>query len=137
MQKPFTKSVLIADDDAGIREVIREQLEMAFPEERIMFCEAADGTEALSRLSYQKFDTLILDIKMPKKDGIQVISDLFRLKDNYQKPQHTILMSGFLPPEIAKMQSIQVTVVNKPFEFHDLCGKIKAKWQGLKTQAAA
>jgi len=61
--------VLIIDDEASIRNTLREILEY----EKYQVDEAADGEVGLQMLENDKFDVVLCDIKMPKLDGIEVL----------------------------------------------------------------
>ena len=63
--------VLIAEDEALLREQVRELLTAAWPEAEIV-AEAADGAEALDALVRFKPDVLFLDIEMPEASGLEV-----------------------------------------------------------------
>ncbi|MFP4521996.1 MAG: response regulator [Fibrobacterota bacterium] len=58
--------ILIADDDPDIRVIIRRFLQ----KDNYSFTEAADGQEALEKISERAPDLVILDIMMPFMDGI-------------------------------------------------------------------
>ncbi len=62
------RRVLIADDESVIRMDLRETLEEAGHE---VVAEAADGAAALELARREKPDVAILDVKMPRMDGIQ------------------------------------------------------------------
>lgn len=62
--------VLVVDDEASIRRTLREILEY----EDLEVAEANDGEEALDKLRKSTFDVVLLDIKMPKQDGLQVLA---------------------------------------------------------------
>jgi two-component system OmpR family response regulator len=64
--------VLVIDDEPGVRELISEALSIS----EITAVQAADGLEALSHLRRQRFDLLILDINMPKLDGLALLEKL-------------------------------------------------------------
>ena len=64
--------LLIAEDDAGIRDLLRDQLETAGFETRV----AHDGFEALERVSSFRPDGMVLDINMPGLDGFGVLRSL-------------------------------------------------------------
>jgi DNA-binding NarL/FixJ family response regulator len=66
--------VLIADDQMLIRQGIRTLLEM--DREIAVVGEAADGVEAVDRVLSTAVDVLRLDIRMPRKDGIEVLRAL-------------------------------------------------------------
>ncbi|MBP6396379.1 MAG: sigma-54-dependent Fis family transcriptional regulator [Saprospiraceae bacterium] len=61
--------ILIVDDDASIRRTLREILEF----ESYQVDESPDGLDALVKVKQQAFDVIILDIKMPKMDGMEAI----------------------------------------------------------------
>ena len=64
--------VLVIDDEPGVRELISEALSLS----EINAVQAADGLEALSFLRRERFDLLILDINMPKLDGLALLEKL-------------------------------------------------------------
>ncbi len=64
--------VLVIDDEPGVRELISEALRIS----EITAVQAADGLEALSHLRRERFDLLILDINMPKLDGLALLEKL-------------------------------------------------------------
>lgn len=61
--------VLIVDDERSIRSTLRDILEF----EKYKVTEAGDGLDALSKLKKDKFDVIIMDIKMPKMDGLEAL----------------------------------------------------------------
>lgn len=61
--------VLIVDDEAPIRRTLREILTF----EKFKVDEAQDGMECLTMLKKEKYDIILLDIKMPKMDGIEAL----------------------------------------------------------------
>jgi len=64
--------ILIIDDDFKIREVLQQILERAGYE----VMEAFDGREGLSLYRKRPPDLVVTDIVMPKKDGLETITDL-------------------------------------------------------------
>ena len=65
-------TILIADDEKEIRELLRLYLE----NEHYQVLEAEDGQQALDLLRRQKIDLCILDIMMPKIDGYRVLREM-------------------------------------------------------------
>ena len=61
--------ILIVDDEASIRNTLREILEF----EKYDVDEANDGIQALGKLKKTKYDVIIMDIKMPKMDGMEAL----------------------------------------------------------------
>jgi two-component system response regulator YesN len=85
------QSVIIVDDEkvirAGIRKILSESIE------HITFHEAKNGEEALDLIREQRFDLVITDIRMPKMDGIRLMSAIAEERDEI-KP-HIIVLSGY------------------------------------------
>ena len=71
-------SVLIADDHAivrkGLRQILSDVPDMLFADEAI------DGVEALKKVMNNTYDVVILDISMPRKDGLDVLKSIKRFK---------------------------------------------------------
>ena len=61
--------ILIVDDEASIRKTLREILEF----EKYEVDEAADGLDCLVKLKQSAYDVVIMDIKMPKMDGMEAL----------------------------------------------------------------
>ena len=62
------QKILIADDEAQIREILR----IYFEKEGFEVIEAEDGAAAILKVQSEKPDILLLDIMMPVLDGIEV-----------------------------------------------------------------
>jgi DNA-binding NtrC family response regulator len=68
--------ILIADDEASIRRTLRDILEF----EKYVIVEAVDGQDCLDQLAKNApIDAILLDIKMPKMDGMEVLDRLQEL----------------------------------------------------------
>ncbi len=64
--------ILVVDDEIPIRRTLRDILEF----EGYDVDEASDGLECVSKIQKEKFDVVIMDIKMPKMDGIEALERL-------------------------------------------------------------
>lgn len=64
--------ILIVDDERSIRHTLKEILEF----EKYQIDEAGDGMECLVKVKQNKYDVIILDIKMPKMDGMEALERL-------------------------------------------------------------
>ncbi len=64
--------ILVVDDELPIRRTLRDILEF----EGYEVDEATDGLDCVSKIQREKFDVVIMDIKMPKMDGIEALERL-------------------------------------------------------------
>lgn len=78
--------ILIVDDEKSIRVTLREILEY----EKYEVDEAEDGEKGLRKILNNYYDVVILDIKMPKKDGLEVL-EAMKMAD---KDMPVIMISG-------------------------------------------
>ena len=69
-------SILIADDSDAIVLVMRDILGIG---KHTIAGEAIDGAEAVEKYSQLKPDLLLLDLAMPKKDGLTVIQEIMEM----------------------------------------------------------
>ena len=72
MDVDLGKKILIVDDD----EAIRKSLVYQFKKSGFMVIEAVDGEDGLQKALLEKPDIILLDILMPKKDGMEMLRDL-------------------------------------------------------------
>jgi two-component system nitrogen regulation response regulator NtrX len=68
----MTFRVLVVDDETGIREAIRMTLEY----EGYRIDEARSGSDAIDKAGRTQYDAILLDIKMPVLDGMEVLDNL-------------------------------------------------------------
>ena len=68
------KKILVVDDDEGLRCLYEEELK----DEGYLVLTAKDGKEALEKLGEEKPDLIILDIVMPKMDGMEALGRILR-----------------------------------------------------------
>ena len=66
------KKILIADDDVALRKVLVEK----FTKEGWGAVAAVDGEETLAEVTKDTFDIVLLDLRMPHKDGFEVLEEL-------------------------------------------------------------
>ena len=70
-------NILIADDYAHVRNGLGEILADALPD--AFFSEAVNGDEVLAQLAGSEFSVLLLDINMPGRSGLEVLTDVKRI----------------------------------------------------------
>lgn len=102
--------ILVADDEEGIREslslILGEEYDLEY---------AKDGEETLAKLGREPYDLVLLDIKMPKMDGLEVL----RRTRAASKPTPPVLvLTAYQSVELAK-EAVKLGAQNylpKPFE---------------------
>ena len=67
----FLATVLICDDEPALRELIRVSLDGDYS-----FAEADDGDESIAAARRLRPDVVILDVMMPRRNGLEVLSEL-------------------------------------------------------------
>ncbi len=82
--------ILVADDDQTTRLLISETLRGA----KYTVIEAADGAAALKKLKTDKFDMALLDVWMPKMNGLEVLAALRKTK---KRPKVIVMTSDDTP----------------------------------------
>lgn len=112
-------TILIVDDELLIREVVKEYA----IHEGYQVLEAENGIKALEYIQNENVDCLILDIMMPKLDGMQMFQ---KMKQTKNIP--TIILSA-RSEEYDKLSSFELGVddyLTKPFSPKELMARIKA-----------
>jgi len=103
------KSILVCDDEEGIRESFKLILEKDY---ELIF--ASTGDEAIQKIKASPVDMVILDIKMPKKDGLETLKELKKLKPSAK----VIIATGYKSVDTAQ-EAIRLGAsdyVVKPFD---------------------
>ncbi|MBT2289406.1 response regulator transcription factor [Paenibacillus albidus] len=111
--------VLIAEDEREIRELLKKYLER----ELYLVDTAADGEEALRLFHRNAYSLVILDLMMPKVDGIEVCRQL-RNQSNIP-----ILMLTAKEQEVDKILGLSIGAddyMTKPFSIHEVIARVKA-----------
>ncbi len=114
------KLLIAANRDEFTRESTNVFQDFGF---HVVFC-GKDGMEALQAIEEQSPDVVLLDLFMPRLDGIGVMSSVAKSKKNKQ-PQF-IILSSFDSPTLERevMSAGASYFVLKPFEVRDLCERI-------------
>ena len=113
------KTILIVDDEEPIREILVYNLK----KEGYNVIEASDGITALN-IALEKYpDLILLDIMLPKMDGLSVCK---RIKNSYNVP---ILMLTAKDSEIDKILGLELGAddyITKPFSVREVMARVKA-----------
>ncbi|GFK92762.1 Sensor kinase CckA [Fundidesulfovibrio magnetotacticus] len=113
-------AVLVADDEAHIREILRESLESRGFATRT----ASDGEEALRLLREGRYRLLILDIRMPGRDGLS----LLRESATFAGPDMPVLVLTGMATEEEQAQAIKLgaaACMRKPFQVERLLAEVE------------
>ena len=115
-----TKSnILVVDDEDALRMVLSSELQSSGYEVGT----ASDGDEAINLVQTKKFDLVLLDIKMPRVDGFEVLKFI---KKNYPTIK-VIMLTGFadLKNAIESKKHGAEDFVSKPYDLVDLLTTIE------------
>jgi len=114
--------ILIVEDEANIRRVLRKVL--ADEDKTLTISEAEDGVEAISVISKSKFDLILCDIKMPKKDGIEVLT----YAQEYTPETPVVMISGHgdLETAVHAMRMGAYDYIAKPPDLNHLLQTVRA-----------
>ena len=110
--------ILLVDDDAHLREVVRYALDRAGHEVR----EASDGAEALDAFSRESPELVVLDVMMPGLDGLEVCR---RIRATSRVP---ILFLSSRSEEVDRILGLELggdDYVTKPFSPRELVTRVK------------
>jgi two-component system, chemotaxis family, chemotaxis protein CheY len=118
--------VLIVDDSAAIRKILRRVLQQAeLPLGQIY--EAGDGAEALASLGKQPVQLILSDINMPNMDGLQFLTEVKNNPAFKDVPVVMITTEGSQAKVLEAVQRGAVGYVRKPFT----ADQIKEKLTGI------
>ena len=108
--------VLVADDEPGMRETLVDILD----DSGYRVSAAPDGEAALAAIRRKPFDVVVMDIRMPGRDGVSV------LREVGDPPPRIILMTAYASPEKLREahDANAFAVMKKPFEVTELLGLV-------------
>jgi len=122
------EKILIVDDEADIALILKLQLEDA----GFKTVRARDGVEALEYMGRENFSLLLLDVKMPRMNGMEVLDRVRR-----EFPDTGVVMMTAHGSETIAVEAMKkgaIDYVSKPFSTDDLVKKIERAIQNLRTQ---
>ena len=112
-------TILVADDDAHIRELLRFYLE----KEGYRVLAAADGSQASALLEQEKVQLAIVDVMMPGKNGWELCKEI---RDYYDLPVIMLTAKGEVRDKEKGFLAGTDDYLTKPFEPTELLYRIKA-----------
>ena len=113
------KPILIVEDETVLRESLRDWLTDA----GYQVATAGEGEEALKTISEQEFSLAILDLRLPGKDGIEVLKEAKANNPRFRG----VIVTAYPSPQTREqaMQEGAVDYLPKPFDLNQLEGLIR------------
>ena len=116
---PDSSTILLVDDEDAVQKLL------AYPLERDGFrvVQARDGEEALERFAAEHVDLVVLDLMLPKLDGLEVCK---RLRAESQVP---IIMLTARDDELDKVVGLELGAddyITKPFSIREFRSRVRA-----------
>jgi len=110
----MTVNVLIADDSATIRAVIKKALSLCIPQLGEVH-EASDGIAALATLADHQVDVVLVDINMPRMNGIELVKKM--KQDSSTAALPVVIISAEATDErLAELANCDIAgYIRKPF----------------------
>jgi DNA-binding response OmpR family regulator len=123
---PDTSTILLVDDEEALQKVL------SFPLERDghRVVQARDGEEALERFEKEQIDLVVLDIMLPKLDGLEVCK---RLRAVSSVP---IIMLTARDDELDKVLGLELGAddyITKPFSIREFRSRVRAQLRRAST----
>jgi DNA-binding response OmpR family regulator len=124
--------ILLVDDEQAVQTLLTYPLR----KEGYEVVEAKDGQEALDRFGEERFDLVVLDIMLPKLDGIEVCR---RLRTRSQVPIIMLTAKGDEVDKVAGLEMGADDYITKPFSVREFRSRVKAALRrgGMAAQVLA
>lgn len=107
------KKILVVDDDVGARESLRTLFKLDY---EVLL--SNDAFAAMDTLASKAVDLVLLDVVMPKKDGVTLLKELVELYPDL--PIIMISASSDSRPIVESIQSGAIDFITKPFDVLEL-----------------
>jgi len=114
----FLATVLICDDEPSLRELIRVSLDGPY-----QFLEADDGEQSLELIRRARPDVVILDMMMPRRSGLEVLTAMRKDKD-LADTRVIVLTAQPAARDDALREGADVVMV-KPFEPEEITAAVE------------
>ncbi|MHA3019593.1 response regulator transcription factor [Mycobacterium sp. BMJ-28] len=112
--------ILVVDDDRAVRESLRRSLSFNGYSVEL----AQDGVEALDRISSDRPDALVLDVMMPRLDGLEVCRHLRSTGDDL--PILVLTARDSVSERVAGLDAGADDYLPKPFALEELLARMRA-----------
>ncbi len=137
MERAFdtTLPVLVVEDETNIRDLVCLHLTV----EGFTCVQAANGLEALEAAQQQRFALVVLDLMLPKLDGVSVCRALRRSESNSTVPILMLTARREEADKVLGLDSGADDYLTKPFGVRELMARVRAllRRRGLDTDSTA
>ncbi|CAM2805692.1 response regulator transcription factor [Saccharomonospora xinjiangensis] len=112
--------ILVVDDDRAVRESLRRSLEFNGYQVEL----AADGAQALEKVATERPDAMVLDVMMPRLDGLEVARRLRGIGDDL--PILVLTARDAVSDRVAGLDAGADDYLPKPFALEELLARLRA-----------
>src|SRR5512144_1537996 len=112
--------ILVIEDDPTVGQYVKRGLE----EHRWAVDLVADGEEGERRASSEAYDLVILDMRLPKKSGTEVLHSL--RAEGFERPVLVLTAQDAVDAKVATLRAGADDYVTKPFAFEELLARVEA-----------
>jgi two-component system response regulator MprA len=123
--------ILVVDDDRAVRESLRRSLQFNGYQVEV----ASDGQQALDQIVGSRPDAMVLDVMMPRLDGLQVCRQLRSSGDDL--PILVLTARDLVSDRVAGLDAGADDYLPKPFALEELLARLRALLRRTAADAAA
>lgn len=120
MSETQAERILVVDDDDAIRGLVERVLRR----EKFVVDVARDGHEAIEKLASNEYETILLDLMMPRVDGHGVLRYLERERQ-MAEPRVIIMTANLAGADTTKEAKPVFRIVSKPFDIKQLISHVR------------
>jgi len=113
-ERLYKHTILIVDDEAGLREILRDEFELL----GWKVFDAAGGNEAFALLQKNPVEIVLSDVRMPFGDGVQLLE---YIKKSISPSPIIFMVTGFADVSDVDLKALGArAVINKPYDLDEL-----------------
>jgi two-component system, OmpR family, response regulator QseB len=112
--------ILLVEDD----QLLGDGISTGLKENNYTVDWVKDGLEAVQAIKHEHFDTIILDLGLPKKSGIEVLK--YTRQNKINTPVIILTAKDTIEDRVAGLDAGADDYLTKPFELKELCARIRA-----------
>src|SRR5256712_4054992 len=112
--------ILVDEDELKVANALKEGLE----DERYEAVVAQTGEDAFFRINTEQFDVIVLDVMLPGRDGLQILTSI--RKHGIDTPVLLLTARDTLEDRVAGLNSGADDYLIKPFAFEELLARVRA-----------